>query len=372
VRSFNVNAAIREGGNKRHSIGHGLSLYVRGASALWTSQFRDRTTKRLRQTSLGSAKGFEAMSLTEAREAHMRHRISLLDGTAPAPRTSVGKTFGDALLAYLDARAGAWKGGMQGGEADAHRRLLELDLANMPLSQIGTAAVRKALAQWDGTSTSGKMRTKIASVIDFAKASEWFKGDNPAANKTMGKLLPTEAKTKHHDAMLASDIPAFMAGLATFNTPAARALQLTILTAARTSETRFATWSEIDTAGAIWSRPAEHMKEGIAHSVPLTAAALALLGPRGAPSELIFKSPTGIALHGGAMQAYLKGRGCTVHGMRSAFTDWAAEAGYDSELREMALAHATGDATERAYRRTDLIAKRRPMMQAWSDFATGA
>jgi integrase len=261
---------------------------------------------------------------------------------------------------------------LKGSEADAHRRLLELDLANMPLSQIGTAAVRKALAQWDGTSTSGKMRTKVASVIDFATASGWFAGANPASRSTLGKLLPTEASTKHHDAMLASDIPAFMAKLAAFNTPAARALQLTILAAARTSETRFATWSEISADGAIWSRPAEHMKEGIAHSVPLTAAALALLGPRGAPSELIFKSPTGIALHGGAMQAYLKGRGCTVHGMRSTFTDWCAEAGYDSELREMALAHATGDATERAYRRTDLIAKRKPMMQAWSDFATSA
>jgi integrase len=371
VRKFDVAAAIREGGNKRHSIGHGLSLYVRGASALWTSQFRDRQTKRLRQTSLGSAKGFEAMSITEAREAHMRHRISLLDGTAPAQRPSQGRTFGEALSAYLDARAGAWKGGIKGGEADAHRRLLDLDLARMPLSQIGTNAVRSALSQWDGTSTSGKMRTKVASVLDFATASGWYSGANVAARSTMGKLLPTVANpAKHHDAMLASDIPAFMAGLAAFDTPAARALQLTILCAARTSETRFATWSEI--GADVWSRPAEHMKEGIAHSVPLTAAALALLGPRGAPSELIFKSPTGIALHGGAMQTYLKGRGCTVHGMRSTFTDWCAEAGYDSELREMALAHATGDATERAYRRTDLIAKRKPMMQAWSDFATSA
>ena len=104
MRSFNVNAAIREGGKKRYSIGHGLSLYVRGASALWTSQFRDRQTKRLRQTSLGSAKGFEAMSITEAREAHMRHRISLLDGTAPAQRQPHSKTFAEALLASLERR----------------------------------------------------------------------------------------------------------------------------------------------------------------------------------------------------------------------------------------------------------------------------
>jgi hypothetical protein len=186
----------------------------------------------------------------------MRHRISLLDGTAPAPRTPQRKTFGDALLAYIDARASAWKGGLKGSEADAHRRLLDLDLARMPPSQIGTAAVREALSQWDGTSTSGKMRTKVASVFDYAKAAGWVSGDNPAARSTMGKLLPTEARTKHHDAMLASDIPAFMAGLAAFDAPPARALQLTILTAARTSETRFATLSEIDIAGAIWSRPA--------------------------------------------------------------------------------------------------------------------
>jgi Arm DNA-binding domain len=139
VRKFDVNAAIREGGNKRHSLGHGLSLYVRGNSALWVHRFRDRLTKRFRQTSLGSARGFEAMSITQARDAHTRYRTSLLDGTAPAPRTPQGRTFGE--------RASAWKGGLKGSEADAHRRLLELDLANMPLSQIGTAAVRAALSQ---------------------------------------------------------------------------------------------------------------------------------------------------------------------------------------------------------------------------------
>jgi hypothetical protein len=99
VRKFDVNAAIREGGNKRHSLGHGLSLYVRGNSALWVHRFRDRLTKRFHQTSLGSARGFEAMSITQARDAHTRYRTSLLDGTAPAPRTPVGKTFGEALSA---------------------------------------------------------------------------------------------------------------------------------------------------------------------------------------------------------------------------------------------------------------------------------
>jgi integrase len=384
VRKFDVNAAIREAGNKRHSLGHGLSLYVRGNSALWVHRFRDRLTKRFRQTSLGSAKGYEAMSITQARDAHTRYRASLLDGTAPKRGGAVGKTFADALLGYLDARAGTWKGGMDGLEADAYRRLLDLDLANTPLSQIDTSAVRAALSQWDGKSTSGKVRIKIKSVIDFATASGWYHGANPAAAKTMGKIIPAVAKAKHHDAMPWGDLPAFMRDLAAFDTPASRALRFTILCAARAGETRFATWSEIQ--GDVWSRPAEHMKEGIAHSVPLTSAAIALLGQRGDPGELIFKSsPTGATakrrgtarvaagiLPEGAMRDHVKDRGYKVHGFRSTFTDWAAENGYPFELGELALAHKVGNSVAQAYRRTNMIKERRPMMQAYADFATSA
>ena len=236
----------------------------------------------------------------------------------------------------------------------------------MPLSQIDTTAVRAGLSQWDGTWTSGKIRTKLNSIIDFAKASGWYSGDNPAARSTMGKLLPAAGKTRHHDAIPWADVPAFMVSLAAFDTAASRALRFTILTAARASETRFATWSEI--AGDVWSIAGERMKEGAPHVVPLTAEAIALLGQRGEPGELIFKSPTGIALHDTAMRAYVKDRGCTVHGFRSTFVDWAAEAGYPSELRELALAHATGDTVERAYRRSNMLDKRRPMMQAWAAF----
>jgi integrase len=363
---FDIVSAIRAGGNKRHAVGNGLSLYVRGGSAGWYYQWRDKTTKKTRAHSLGSAK---TMNLSEARDARVRFQASLLNGTAPAPRTPTGKTFGDALIAYLAARSGAWKGGIDGAEADAHRRLLDLDLAKLSLSQIGTTAVRAALSPWDGTQTSSKIRTKIASVIDFAKASGWYVGDNPASRLTMGKLLPTAAKTKHRDAMAPADLPAFMRDLAAFDTPASRALRFTILCAARAGETRFATWGEI--VGNVWAI-GERMKEGAPHSVPLTAAAIALLGKRGEPGELIFKSPTGIALHDTAMRAYLKERGCSVHGMRSTFATWAAEHGYPQEHREAALAHATGDAVERAYQRSTLTEARRPMMEAWTAFATSA
>jgi hypothetical protein len=99
VHKFDLGAAIRQGNNRRHSIGNGLSLYVRGASALWVYQFRDRATKKTRAVSLGSAKGHEAMSISEARNARVRFHASLLDGTAAAPRTPAGKSFEEALRA---------------------------------------------------------------------------------------------------------------------------------------------------------------------------------------------------------------------------------------------------------------------------------
>jgi integrase len=176
-------------------------------------------------------------------------------------------------------------GGIKGLEARAHRRLLTLDLAKLPLSRIDTAAVRQALAPWDGTPTSKKVRTKIKSVIDFAKASGWFIGDNPAAHETMGKLLPAVARARHHEAMPWADVPAFMRAIAAFDTPASRALRFTILTAARSGETLGATWSEIQ--GDVWAI-GERMKEGIPHSVPLTSAAIALLGTPGEPDAPVF------------------------------------------------------------------------------------
>jgi integrase len=365
---LDVTAAIRAGGNKRYAVGNGLSLYVRGGSAGWYYQWRDKATKKTRAHSLGSAR---AMNLSAAREARVHFQASLLNGTVPPRKAASGRTFGEALLAYVSTRAGAWTGGIDGAEADAHRRLLDLEFAKLPLSRIDTDAVRAALRPYDGTGTSTKIRTKIASVIDYAKASGWYFGDNPAARATMGKLLPAVRKGKPHEAMPWGELPAFMRELAAFDTLAAKALQWTILAAARASETRGATWAEI--GDNTWSIGADRMKEKTAHTVPLTAAMTALLGTRGRPDELIFKSPTGKALnHSRDMLDYVRDRGYTVHGFRSTFVDWAAEHGFPSELRELALAHAVGDQVERSYRRTTLLNDRRAMMQAYSAFAASA
>ena len=151
--------------------------------------------------------------------------------------------------------------------------------------------------------------------------------------------------------------------------PAARALAFTILTAARSGEVLGATWSEIDIEARVWTISSERMKGGRRHRVPLSAAALAVLGPPSAVAEdRVF--PIGST----AMWRLVRGMGlsCTVHGFRSSFRDWCSEeTSFPAEIAEAALAHVTGDATARAYRRGDALAKRAMLMEAWGEFLGG-
>jgi integrase len=164
---------------------------------------------------------------------------------------------------------------------------------------------------------------------------------------------------------------------------AALALEFTIITAARSGEVRGATWAEIDLEQAIWTVPANRMKAGREHRVPLSPPAIALLKhvaalSSGEPSEFVFPGPKGSnsQLSDAAFSALLKrmGRtdGITPHGFRSSFRDWAGETtSYPREIAEMCLAHTVGDATERAYRRGDGLARRRELMVAWAEFCDG-
>ena len=195
----------------------------------------------------------------------------------------------------------------------------------------------------------------------------------------MEYLLSATPKAKHHAALPWADVPALMRELQMHDSSAARALQWTILTAARAGETLGATRSEIKSAsefariaklptnlvkGEIWVVPAERMKEGKEHHVPLSEGAVALIFGR---KGKLFPG------HERQMLDLLNKLrpGYTVHGFRSSFADWAAEHDYPQELREMALAHSVGDSVEQAYRRSTRINKRREMMIAWSKFALG-
>lgn len=225
--------------------------------------------------------------------------------------------------------------------------------------------------------TASRVRGRIEAVLDYAKAMKWRDGENPARWRGhLAKLLPERKRVKavqHHPALSWRDLPAFMTDLSECEGVAARALEFAILTAARSGEVRLAQWSEIHAKTATWSVPAERMKARRTHNVPLSKRAMALLDAlrRVKDEPLIFP---GTRLHRPLSDMTLTAvlrrmeRGdITVHGFRSTFRDWCAEATeFPSEAAELALAHVVGDKVEAAYRRGDMLERRRALMDAWA------
>jgi integrase len=227
--------------------------------------------------------------------------------------------------------------------------------------------------------TASRVRGRIESVLDWAKVRGLRDGENPARwHGHLDQLLAAPSKVqkpKHHAALPYTDIGPFIALLRENKSIAARALEFTILTAGRTSETLGATWAEFDLSVPVWTVPAERMKAKRDHRVPLSTAAVELLRalPTIGRDGIVFEgAKEGRPLANMAMLQLLKRmeRGdLTTHGFRSTFRDWAAECtSFPNEVAEMALAHAIRDKTESAYRRGDLFDKRRDMMQAWADY----
>ena len=226
------------------------------------------------------------------------------------------------------------------------------------------------------------MRGRIESVLDWAGAREYRRGENPARWRGhLENLLPKKSKVRrveHHAALPYAEIAEFMAALRKQEGVAALALELTILTAARTGEVLGARWDEINPDGYLWIVPAERMKAGKEHRVPLSDAAMKIIEKMAAIrlSDYIFPGQrTSRPLSQMAMLMLLRrmGRGdLTAHGFRSTFSDWCAEqTSFPSEVREMALAHVVGDRVEAAYRRGDLFQKRRDLMEAWAHYCEG-
>jgi integrase len=259
-------------------------------------------------------------------------------------------------------------------------------LSKMRLDEITTDDVLKCLRPiWTAKpETASRVRGRIEKVLSAAKAKGLRPRDsfNPATWRGhLDILLPRQAKESrgHHGALPFGDAPEFMAKLRARPALAARALEWTILTAARTGETIGATWGEIDESAAVWTVPASRMKAKAEHRVPLSPAALALLKalkPEGAePDDLIFaageKPISNMAM---AMLLRRMDRGdITVHGMRSTFRDWAGDATeFPREIVEQALAHTIQSKSERAYRRQTAVERRRALMEAWANFLDGA
>lgn len=255
-------------------------------------------------------------------------------------------------------------------------------IGELPVDQVELAHVIKILEPiWsEKTETATRVRGRIEAVLDFATVSGFRSGDNPARWK--GKLDAILAKpnklkrVRHHRAVAVDDASGFLAALRKREGIAARALEFLMLTAARSGEVRLATWDEISLDKRLWIIPAERMKAGREHVVPLPEAAVQLLKelPRFEGCPFVFPSPRSKALSDMSISAVMRRMGVDAvpHGLRSTFRDWAAErTHYPREVCEMALAHAIGNAVEAAYRRGDLLEKRTRLMREWARFLEG-
>lgn len=227
------------------------------------------------------------------------------------------------------------------------------------------------------TMLAKKLRGRLEAVLSFATVKGYRQGDNPARwADNLKEVLPAPSKVhkvSHFRALPIDEAPAFMEALRKREGAAARAVEFAILTAARSGEVRGARWDEIDTKRKRWSIPAERMKMDRDHVVPLSDAALAVLEKMPRDNDLIFPAPRGGMLSDMSLLAVIKRMGyrekATVHGFRSTFKDWATEETDAQDfISEMALAHSVGDEVQKAYKRSDLIAKRLKLMRQWSQF----
>ncbi|HSV81748.1 MAG TPA: integrase arm-type DNA-binding domain-containing protein [Ramlibacter sp.] len=386
----------------RHAVGAvpGLQLVVKDTGAKsWV--LRVMIGDRRRDIGLG---GFPAVTLAQAREAARAARDKIRGGVDPieearSARSSLMATQA-AAITFEQASAQYIKAHKRGWRNDKHRQQWENTLATYADPVIGnilvshltvTHVVRVLEPIWfEKTETAGRLRGRIESILDWAKGRGYRSGDNPAAWKgNLDTQLPKAhrvAKQENQPALPIDLAPAFMRRLRLAEGQGARALELTILTVARSGETRGAEWSEFDLEGGMWIVPASRMKAGGEHRVPLTSPAISLLKalPRIAECPLVFPAPRGTRLSDMTLTAVIRrfndsdnnkwvdprnGRGVVPHGFRSTFRDWAAErTSFPREVAEMALAHTIESKVEAAYRRGDLFEKRRAMMDEWASF----
>jgi integrase len=362
-----------------HSDGGGLYLLVKPTGARsWI--FRFRHLDRLRDMGLGSVQDF---TLAEARARAAEQRKLRADGIDPiearaAARARPERTWGEAVEDFLAVQAVGWKNDAQ--ENQWRQSLADYGPAwDKPVAAVDTQAVLRCLrAIWtEKTETATRVRGRIERIWDAERVAGVVSGDNPARWRGhLEHLLPPPAKVRkveHFAAMPYVDVPAFMAQLQHGKSLSRRALAFTILTAARTAEVTNAEWREFDLEAALWTIPAGRMKAAKEHVVPLSRQALAVL--KAQPRD---KAPFGLSEN--AMLYLLqkdppKGFGLpfTVHGFRSSFRDWTADqTNTTHEVAEMALAHVIKSKTEKAYRRGQLLEKRRELAQAWADFCLPA
>ncbi|AUQ57428.1 putative phage integrase, catalytic core [Phaeobacter inhibens] len=372
---------VETAGPGRHGDGRGLFLYVKDSGARsWVLRYQ--VMGKRHDLGLGA---YPEVSLAMARDKALQARRMIQEGEDPIAkkRQAQPKTFKDAALELIESKRPGWKNAKHAAQwTSTLEAYVFPGLGRMQVAHIETADVMGVLKPiWTAKpETANRVRQRIEAVLDYASALGIRTGDNPARWRGhLDHLLPKPTKVKavkHHPALPHAEIAEFMEDLSRRAGVAARALGFTILTAARSGETRGATWAEIDLNAKLWTVPAERMKAGKEHRIPLTPEAIACLGPKQDNAALIFgsESKPGKPISDMSMTAVLRRMGrdaITVHGFRSTFRDWAGETtGFPREVIEAALAHGIKDKAEAAYARSDLFDKRRDLMTAWSSTAT--
>jgi integrase len=369
----------------KYRDGHGLMLHVVGeGKRYWI--FRYQRDGRERTMALGNA---DVLSLADARRLHTEARALLAKGIDPLAKREQAKaekaptvSFGEAAERYIMAHRAGWR-----PRGEQHwRQSLALHVlpvfGRKPVGQVNVDDVLRALQPiWvSKTSMATIVRSRIELVLDYAKAHGWRSGENPALWRgNLRSLLPPPGKVhrvEHRAALPWQDAPALMKRLREAPGMAAMALRFIVLTGCRSGEARGATWDEIDPVAGLWSLPAGRMKAGQPHRVPLSDAALELLEPLAGLRQaalVFFGQARGRPLCDVTLKNLLRRLGhgdITVHGFRSTFRDWCADHGQPADLAEMALAHTVGSAVERSYRRSDVLERRRRLMEAWAAFLT--
>jgi integrase len=383
-------------------IADGGGLYLQttiGSDGKFNRSWIFRYTVRNRTRDMGLG-GTDTFGLAEARDRARQARQLVADGVDPIERRKAQRaappatvtTFAAAAANYVKAKASDWK-------RESHRRHWELTvdkymnpvIGKLDVAAVTTDHVMKILQPlWSTKPRTGiAVRGRLEAILDREKVLGHRTGDNPArwkgclehllADPNILVELKRGDRGKHHPAMAYRDVPVFLTEVRGLSGSVPRALEFTVLCATRTGETIGARWDEIDPVTKVWTIGGGRrgrMKAGRELRVPLSDRCLAILEEMQATrrSEFIFPNEAGQLLHE-RMLAALLGRmrtdGCTVHGMRSAFRDWAAETtSFPREVCEAALAHSLGS-TEAAYQRGDLLQKRAKLMQAWSDFCSG-
>jgi integrase len=374
-----------------HGDGAGLWLQVSKSKAKsWI--FRYTMNSKQREMGLGS---LITVGLAEARAKAKACRLLVLDGVDPLGDREARKvagaiqkakqiTFDECAKRYISAHRSSWKSQKHADQWENTIATYASPLiGQLPVAEVDTGMVVNVLAPiWQAkTETATRLRGRIECVLDWAAVNKYRHGENPARWRGhLDHLLANPNKiapVKNHPALPWQEVGEFVADLRARDGLAARALEFTVLTACRSGEVRGATWEEINVATATWTIPAERMKAGREHRVPLSPESIRLLASIVREGAFVFhgRDPK-TQLSDMSLTAVLRRMGrkdITVHGFRSSFRDWCAESlanSFPREVCEHALAHSLPDKVEAAYRRGDLFEKRVLLMNAWASYCS--